>query len=216
VKRIAVVIAVVAALAALLIPAASAHPLGNFTINRSATLDVSGNRLYVSYVLDLAEVPTFQDEQAGVHAADYLRRIERGLHVTVAGEPVALRPVARRLAHPRGQGGLKTTRFEIVFAGPELGGTQEIRLADDTYGSRIGWKEVVVRARAGGDVVSASAPATSPTLARRYLSMTSTELRDGPKTMVGTLARTKSAAKLTACLSVLARICSSSFTTGGL
>ena len=40
--------------------AASAHPLGNFTVNRYSELDVAGNRLYVVYVLDLAEIPTFQ------------------------------------------------------------------------------------------------------------------------------------------------------------
>ena len=40
--------------------AASAHPLGNFTINRFSRVEVSGHRLYVLYVLDLAEIPTFQ------------------------------------------------------------------------------------------------------------------------------------------------------------
>src|SRR6478736_2499083 len=45
----------------------------------------------------------------------------------------------------------------------------------------------------------ASLPATSPTRARRYLSMISTELRDGPKTIVGTRARTRSAARFTLC-----------------
>jgi nickel/cobalt transporter (NicO) family protein len=162
VKRIAVAATVAAVLAALSLPTlAGALPLGNFTINRSATLDLSGDRLYLSYVLDLAEIPTFQDAQAGVGAADYLRRIGRGLHLTVAGKPVTLRPVSQRLAHPQGQGGLKTTRFEVVLAGPELGGTQRVRLVDDTYGNRIGWKEVVVRARAGATVVSSTAPAVS-------------------------------------------------------
>ncbi len=39
--------------------AATAHPLGNFTINRYTELDVQGDRLYAVYVLDLAEIPTF-------------------------------------------------------------------------------------------------------------------------------------------------------------
>ena len=80
-------------LVALVAPAiAAAHPLGNFTINRSAELELSGNRLYVSYVLDLAEIPTFQDGQAGIGQAAYLRRIERGSHVAVAGRPVRAHP----------------------------------------------------------------------------------------------------------------------------
>ena len=57
-KRLVLAAVAVVALAAPL--AASAHPLGNFTINRYSELDVSGNRLYVVYVLDLAEIPTFQ------------------------------------------------------------------------------------------------------------------------------------------------------------
>jgi len=50
-----------AALAALVLPvAASAHPLGNFTVNRFSRIEVVGPRVYVHYVLDLAEIPTFQ------------------------------------------------------------------------------------------------------------------------------------------------------------
>jgi nickel/cobalt exporter len=162
VKRLALVVGLLAIVAGLIGPAtAGAHPLGNFTINRSAELELSGNRLYVSYVLDLAEIPTFQDGQAGVGQAVYLRRIERGLHVTVDGRRVLLTLVAQRLAHPRGQGGLRTTRFEVVLAGPTLHGSEPVRLDDETYSGRIGWKEIVVRAAHGGSVVSASAPATS-------------------------------------------------------
>jgi ABC-type nickel/cobalt efflux system permease component RcnA len=162
VKRLAFLSAVAAVLAALALPAiAGAHPLGNFTINRSAALELSGNRLYVSYVLDLAEIPTFQDGQAGVGQAAYLRKIERGLHVTVNGEAASLEPVAQRLAHPKGQGGLRTTRFEVVLVGPTLHGSEAVRLVDETYAGRIGWKEVVVDAGHGASVVSSTAPATS-------------------------------------------------------
>ena len=49
------------ALSALVVPGlAQAHPLGNFTINRYSRIEPSGNRIYVLYVLDLAEIPTFQ------------------------------------------------------------------------------------------------------------------------------------------------------------
>jgi hypothetical protein len=61
---------IVAAVAALLAPAvASAHPLGNFTINRFARVEVAGHRLYVRYVLDLAEIPTTQARLDGVDPA---------------------------------------------------------------------------------------------------------------------------------------------------
>jgi nickel/cobalt transporter (NicO) family protein len=39
---------------------AFAHPLGNFTINRYSRIERSGDRIYVLYVLDMAEIPTYQ------------------------------------------------------------------------------------------------------------------------------------------------------------
>ncbi len=162
-RRLAPLLALAAAavVAVALAGPASAHPLGNFTINRSAALELSGSRLYVTYVLDLAEIPTFQDRQAGIGVAQYVARIRRGLHVAVGGRPVELDPLAQRLAHPRGQGGLRTTRVEVVLAGPLLRGTQPVELRDETYAGRIGWKEVVVTASHGASVVSSTAPATS-------------------------------------------------------
>jgi ABC-type nickel/cobalt efflux system permease component RcnA len=160
--RLALFAGLVAVVAALVTPTvASAHPLGNFTINRSAALELSGNRLYVSYVLDLAEIPTFQDRQSGVGRAAYLRRIERGLHVTVSGRRVELVPQAQRIAHPKGQGGLETTRYEVVLAGPVLRGSETVRLDDETYAGRIGWKEIVVDASHGASVGTSTVPAAS-------------------------------------------------------
>ena len=57
---------------------------------------------------------------------------------------------------------------------------------------------------------------TSPALSRRYFSITSTEFREGPNRIVGTRARTRSAASETDSLSELFLTPSSSFTTGGL
>jgi nickel/cobalt transporter (NicO) family protein len=60
-KRLAVILALAALLVALVVPAgASAHPLGNFTVNHFAAVDLAGNTVYVRYALDLAEIPTFQ------------------------------------------------------------------------------------------------------------------------------------------------------------
>ncbi len=139
------------ALAALVAPvAAAAHPLGNFTVNRFSRLEVSGPRVYVFYVLDLAEIPTFQAGK--IDARAYARRIARGVTLTVDGRPARLVPVQSALAHPRGAGGLRTTRLEIVLRGPRLTGASEVRYVDTNYAERIGWKEIVV----GGDVPSRS------------------------------------------------------------
>ena len=52
--------AVVAAAALLGAVPACAHPLGNFTINHLVKVDVRGSVMRARYVLDMAEIPTFQ------------------------------------------------------------------------------------------------------------------------------------------------------------
>jgi nickel/cobalt transporter (NicO) family protein len=137
------VIVLLAALAALAAPtAATAHPLGNFTVNRFSRLEVSGPRLYVVYVLDLAEIPTFQAGK--IDAQSYAGRIARGAELTVNGHPARLVPGATALAHPPGAGGLRTTRLEVVLRGPRLAGRSDLRYVDRNYAERIGWKEIVV------------------------------------------------------------------------
>jgi nickel/cobalt exporter len=131
------------AFAALALPvAALAHPLGNFTVNRFSRIEVAGPRMYVHYVLDLAEIPTFQAGK--IDAQLYARRIARGAQLTVNGRRVQLVPAETALAHPAGAGGLKTTRFEAVLRGPALTGRSEIEYRDTNYANRIGWKEVLV------------------------------------------------------------------------
>ena len=144
-KRLVLVIGLAAALLAPV--AATAHPLGNFTINQFSRIEVSGPRVYVVYVLDMAEIPTFQ---AGRIDADaYARRIAANAHLTVDGQDAALVPVAHALAHPRGAGGLRTTRLELVLRGPALHGKSTFAYRDGNYAGRIGWKEVVVGANGG-------------------------------------------------------------------
>jgi len=136
-------LAVVAAVAAIAVPAAAqAHPLGNFTINRYSRVDVSGNRLYVLYVLDLAEIPTFQAGK--IDAQAYARRIARGARLTLNGRSTRLAAGAHALAHPPGAGGLHTTRLEVILRGPRLDGPAVVTYRDTNYAGRIGWKEIVV------------------------------------------------------------------------
>jgi ABC-type nickel/cobalt efflux system permease component RcnA len=141
-RRLVLLIALAAALVAP--AAAAAHPLGNFTINRFSRVEVSGHRVYVRYVLDLAEIPTFQ---AGhIDARAYARRIASNAHLTLAGQPVRLVPLGQALAHPLGAGGLHTTRLEVVLSGPRIEGSSELAYGDVNYADRIGWKEIVVGA----------------------------------------------------------------------
>jgi nickel/cobalt transporter (NicO) family protein len=156
----------VAALAAA--PAAFAHPLGNFTTNGYSELDVAGNRLYVTYVLDLAEIPTFQErgERRRLGARRYGRSLvsEAGARLSLRadGRQLKLRPVTHTLALPSGVGNLKTTRLEALFSA-ELPSGRSIRLSyrDGSFPGRIGWKEIVLKARDGARVTSSTVPAIS-------------------------------------------------------
>jgi ABC-type nickel/cobalt efflux system permease component RcnA len=140
VKRLVLLAAIAAAL--VLPAAASAHPLGNFTINRFSRVEVAGPRIYVRYVLDLAEIPTFQADR--IDAPALARRLAHGGRLTVNARRAQLVPIEWALAHPDGAGGLKTTRFEVILRGPRLDGPSAVRYRDTNYADRIGWKEVVV------------------------------------------------------------------------
>jgi nickel/cobalt transporter (NicO) family protein len=142
-KRLALLAVALASLA--LLAQAAAHPLGNFTINRFSRVEVSGQRLYVLYVLDMAEIPTFQAGR--IDPSAYARRIAANAHLTLAGRPAQLVPLGQALAHPPGAGGLRTTRLEVVLAGPRLAGPVRLAYRDANYADRIGWKEIVVGAR---------------------------------------------------------------------
>jgi ABC-type nickel/cobalt efflux system permease component RcnA len=151
-KRLLFFVVVVAALAFPV--AASAHPLGNFTVNRFSRVELAGPRVYVLYVLDLAEIPTFQAGR--IDAQKYALRLANGAELTVNGRRVRLTPIETALAHPAGAGGLKTTRLETVLRGPRLQGPSNVTYRDTNYADRIGWKEIVVgRAHSTSDELRA-------------------------------------------------------------
>ena len=59
-------------------PAALAHPLGNFTINHYSGLSLSPGHVRVTYALDMAEIPTFQQTSAIDANGDGTSPPERG------------------------------------------------------------------------------------------------------------------------------------------
>ncbi len=120
--------------------AAAAHPLGNFTINRFSRIEVGGQRVYVRYVLDLAEIPTFQQRGRAIDIGAIASHAE----LTVDGRRATLVPVSHVVAYPRGAGGLHTTRLELILRGPRIDGRVDIAYRDTNYADRIGWKEIVI------------------------------------------------------------------------
>jgi nickel/cobalt transporter (NicO) family protein len=149
---------VLAAFALLAPGAASAHPLGNFTVNRYAGIELSANRIYVHYAVDLAEIPTFQ-EGTRLRQPDAATRLARGLVLAVDGRHRRLKVLDRQVERTPGAGGLETLRFDAVYdAGPS---GSRLTFVDRNFARRLGWKEVVARAEAGARIVSSTVPAQS-------------------------------------------------------
>ena len=164
-KRLVFLLALAGALCAS--GAASAHPLGNFTVNRFSGVQLSGDRIYVHYVLDMAEIPTFQERQKIRSLPAYEReataRIGRGFVLSVGGRRLTLTALDHSLAFPPGQGGLATLRFQALYETPPLTASAPLALAfrDTNYAGRIGWREVVLASDSGTRVVSSTAPSVS-------------------------------------------------------
>jgi nickel/cobalt exporter len=155
-RRLAVGLAL---LAALIAPAgASAHPLGNFTVNRYAGIELAGSSTYVRYALDLAEIPTYQ-LRAEIRAPGYPARLARQLELTLDGRRAPLRVLESRVAQRPGAGGLKTLRLDVVFVAEGSG--EDVRFRDHAFPGRIGWREITLSARDGARVVHSDVPSTS-------------------------------------------------------
>jgi len=167
--------------AALTASPALAHPLGNFTTNQLAQVRIDEGQARVHYVLDQAEIPTFQQIQRfdasgngtieGVERRPLLdsdlAEISSGLELTADGEPLQLRPPRdAQLSFPPGQGGLLLTRIEVDFTAPLSRDVRRVELVNGAFSGRIGWHAIQILPGSGTDVTS-SVPATDPTDALR-------------------------------------------------
>jgi len=161
---------------------ASAHPLGNFTVNRYDGLRVRTDRVDSDYVVDMAEIPTFQtkpsidrngdgqisaaEATAYVHSA--CDALARGVHMTLDGHALAMQRVDGALSFPPGQAGLETLRLEcrLRAALPStLGaGAHDLAVADTNLSDRIGWREMTAL---GDGVTLAGSPLPARSISNR-------------------------------------------------
>jgi len=165
---------------------ASAHPLGNFTVNRYSRVEVRGDGIHIRYVLDLAEIPSVQETQIadlnhdGVVSADEwdayrTRRVEEirsNLELAVDGQPVPLQTEAganqSRLTTPMGQANIPLVRIEAWFQGawapsPGDATAHAATFRDRNEPARLGWREIVVRGDPRVVISQSSAPAADTT-----------------------------------------------------
>ncbi len=133
--------------------ALSAHPMGNFSVNHYARLNFKSGGMELTYVLDLAEIPTFQlmgdwkidwKDQASLsqrskqQAQDWLDHVS----VTQAGRRVPLRIRSVSAKAVEGAGGMPVLRTSITALAIVQPG--EVAYEDENFPGRAGWKEIVV------------------------------------------------------------------------
>lgn len=174
-----------AACALVLVPSghASAHPLGNFTVNRYDGLVLAPGQLRVDHVEDLAEIPATQAEPQikKLGMTDWAReRCEtaaRDSEVTVGGNEVPL-TVGTSVARVRpGQAGLNTLRVEcrLTAALPEQD-TVDVGFRGAGADKGPGWREITAR----GDRMTLAASDVPKESVSRQLTQYPQELLSSP------------------------------------
>jgi ABC-type nickel/cobalt efflux system permease component RcnA len=148
-----VVLAWIACLSFLAAGNASAHPLGNFTINHLAVLRPSAAQLHVHYVLDIAEIPTFQIMHASGAWTPSRKHdwesaesalVASGLSIRADGVALPLHLQRASSVTRPGAGGLPTLYWSGDYTAA-LAGRATISVHDSVYADRrIGWKDILL------------------------------------------------------------------------
>ncbi|OYD89988.1 high-affinity nickel-transporter [Nostoc sp. 'Peltigera membranacea cyanobiont' 210A] len=141
-------------------PRADAHPLGNFTINHYAGVQVAPDGVGIDYVLDMAEIPAFQEinhldtnrdrKAEPIETVQYpnqkCQEVNSHLELLINKQPLALSLIKSTVEFPPGVGGLSTLRLSCNFQGTRelVGANQLIEFEDQFYPQRLGWREITV------------------------------------------------------------------------
>ena len=153
---------------------AMAHPLGNFSVNHYSRIEVEKSQVKLRAVLDMAEIPTFQESQtididkdgslSEEELNQYAEKISPGyisnLLLSVDGKTIELRPTAKNISLPTGSGNLPTLRIEWNLTGdlPDSeNAIQKLQFENKNNLERIGWNEIVVGRVSGISIFNSTA-----------------------------------------------------------
>jgi len=160
-----------------LIPDTSpAHPLGNFSISHYTGIQIAQDSIELRYVLDMAEIPTFQELQdtglvpevghPSVHGylAQKTEALKAELLLEVYGQRLTLQVVSSEILFPPGAGDLPTLKLGVVYRtplDPALADTlYYLHYRDSNFPGRAGWQEIIARTSPGVMLVRSSVPDT--------------------------------------------------------
>jgi ABC-type nickel/cobalt efflux system permease component RcnA len=162
---------------------ALAHPMGSFSVNHYTRLDLEPSTVDVTYVLDLAETPAYQllkdwkldaknwktigkqtlDQQAVTQAREWMN----GLDFRAGSTKIEPEFIRVEITLTEGVDGLPTARVTSILRIAAAG--RAIDFEDHNYPDRSGWKEIVIAAGDGAQIIQASQDGTDRSQAlRRY------------------------------------------------
>src|SRR4051794_23190910 len=125
---------------------AGTHPMGNFSVNHFARLQPGPHGVAIHYVIDLAEIPTFELFQQWGPIADpqkkapeQAREWAANLDIAVNGKRVPARVMHAQIALAEGAGNMQVLRLTADLQVDAAGGT--LTYEDRNYPGRSGWKE---------------------------------------------------------------------------
>ncbi len=140
-------------------PRGFAHPMGNFSVNHYSKISLEREDIRIFYIIDLAEIPTYQELQQGNVTANVSdpavtrfvaqrgTELARGLSLVVDGKRLTLRLLSSQVIFPPGAGGLPTMKMGFVYqAGKPAGADRSaarLEYVDNNYPGHAGWKEII-------------------------------------------------------------------------
>ncbi|WP_432150068.1 nickel/cobalt transporter [Streptomyces sp. bgisy029] len=158
-------------------PAATAHPLGNFSVNYHTGLVLRPDRIDAHVVVDHAEISALQeraaidtdhdgkvsDDEARVHAEKTCSVLSGQLHLSVGGTQAEWRRSSAALVYENGEAGLRTSRLSCSLTSPaDLTEPADIRAETDYDTRRVGWHEMTAASQ-GVRITRTDVPTTSTT-----------------------------------------------------
>ena len=151
----------------------SAHPLGNFSVNQHSRLEVGRTQIKLREVLDMAEIPTFQEsaaidvnrdgkmsqEEIDAYSARLTPPYAANLVLTVNGELTAVRAISTKAELGIGAGDLPTLKisWDMIADLPAAAEINRVHFQNNNYTERVGWNEIVVSRTNGINVFDSTA-----------------------------------------------------------
>lgn len=138
-------------------PGASAHPLGNFTVNHYDGLHLYADHVTDRGIEDVAEIPTLQrqglidtdgngrlsDAERAAYAGRQCQDMARSVSVVVGGRRVPFIVTSSSYVERPGAIHLTAARLECELTGPaEVSGRTGVQVDSSWDGAGVGWHEI--------------------------------------------------------------------------